>query len=361
MECRFARLFSFRATHGYFAGTDLRFVEWFPTPATVVALAAHRLVFRPEANGGVVLGETDPESPAGTPRIELADNLGLTFGARAVHPAFLGATEPPPAALHSFLLSNRTGALVDDIGRPHAGATIAESDQVRLIRPRTKLSFAGLMTSSILHIRDANGTVVAQQTVHPIDGDGEVSVDLRPWAPGLFTVQLDDAPAERVYVDDGLYEARPAAILDLVMRPAGGGGFAILEAGGLPVAGGRILQADWSGRATIWRYAVVPRSDPAIDPAHLRIRHEPAAGAPFEFGAAGTHELPGSPAPAILFDSTLPIALRAVPHRGLRVERLDPDGGGFVPALDDLPNPPATSLSLASTPDRPVSEAFVHL
>lgn len=310
---------------------------------------------------GVVLGEIDPESAAGAPRIPLADNLGLTFAARAVHPAFAGATEPSPATLHPFLLSNRSGALVDGVGRPHPGATVAATDQVRLIRTRTTLRFPDLPAPRILRIRDARGSVVGQQTVSPIDGAGAASVDLGPWAPGRFTLQLDTEPEERVYADDGLYESRPAAILELVLRPEGSDGFGILTAAGGLVAGGRIVQVDWAGRATIWRYAVVPRSEPTIDPAHLRLRHEPADGMPFQFVAAGTQPLTGSPAPAVLFESTLPIALRAVPHRGLRIERFDPEGDVFTPTLDDLPNPPPTSLSLASTPGRPVSETFVHL
>jgi hypothetical protein len=291
----------------------------------------------------------------------LDDDVVLTFAARAVDTVFTGATDPPHSPERPFYLSNRLGVLDAGVGRPHAGSFAEATDQVRLVSPRSVLRFDGVSQSDTLRILDAAGAVLRETTVVPTDGLVEIEVDLRPWAPGLFEVQLGEGIAERIYADVNLPAQRPVAILELVLRPAGNEGFPILEAAGEPADGGRTVRTRWRARATAWRYIVVPRSDPGLEPADLRLQHTSDDGTPFEFAPAGTQHLPAEGVGAILFESTTLIGHRAIPYRGLALESRSGAGTEFVAALTDLPNPRPETLSLASTAARPISEVFVYL
>jgi hypothetical protein len=212
-----------------------------------------------------------------------------------------------------------------------------------------------------LQIRDAEGMVVWEKVVAPVEGELEAGVDLGPWAPGVFEVRLGGVVHERVYAEAGLAAGAPVAILELVLRPQGVGGFPILDAAGSPVAGGRLVRLSFQARATFWRYVVVPRSDPDLEADDLRLEHAPDSGPAFAFSQVGAGTVPPGDLEAVWFESTTPIALRAQPYRGLALHARPVPEGGFVPVLTDLPNPRPEVLSPASTPARPVSEVFVYL
>lgn len=361
MNYRYAPLLRFSASHEFFAGTATAFLDWEPTPDCRRSLEQQRLLFRREPNGGVVLYEVNTGLPGASPLIPWTDDLPLRFSATAGATAFAGATEPPPVPGQPFYFTNRRGTLVDGLARPHPGLFAAAADTARLVRPRTAFRYDGVGESEVFRVRDAAGSLVWETTPVPVDGRVEVAVDLQPWSPGWFEVELGTRTPERIFADANLVSSAPAAILELVLRPVTPGGFAIVEADGAPVAGGRAINLSWRARTTVWRYAVIPRSDPAMAPTDLRIQHLAPSGTPFLFEPAGTQVLPANPGVGALFDSTTPIGLRALPYRGLTVERRPGAGEAFVPALSDLPNPRPESLSLASTPARPVSEVFVYL
>lgn len=361
MNYRFASLVAFEAEHGYYAGSDLSFLTWQPTPATLATLARWRLLHRPTPNGGVILYETDPARPGAVPLLGLEPDITLTFIGRVVHDAFPGVTEPPPEPGRPFFFSNRSGQLTAGVGRPHSGAFAAADDQVRLASPRLTLRRGGLAGDIALEVADSRGTVLLRRTLVPDAGSVETAVDLTPWVPGCFEVRWGDGLRERLYADAGLSGEAPAALLELVLRPDGPGGFALVDEDGEPVEEGLVVRPRWQERATVWRYVVVPRTDPDVDPADIRVRHVPDAGAAFLFASAGTLPPSTGEGGAVLFESTTRIGLRAVPYRGLQLQTRAAADAEYVSVVSDLPNPRPGSLSLASTSGRPVSEVFVYL
>ncbi len=361
MNCRFARLLEFAADHQYFAGTELSFLDWAPTPQSAAALAGNRCLYRSRPNGGLVLYEVDTNLPGSVPLVSLADDLVLTFVATEAHPAFTTATAPMPRPALPFHFSNRRGVLASDVGIPHAGALAGPGDQLRLTPPRSTFRVRQTTTSQTWRIRNVRSEVMVERTVPAGTGEWETAVDLTPWAPGRFEIWLGEVLQESVYVDPSGSGERPVAVLELELRPAGGVGFSVLGSDRAPRAGGCQVRVHFGARATYWRYVVVPKTDPEVDPGDVRIEHTPESGAPFEFAAAGTQAMTAGQGEALLLESKAPIALRAVPCRGLKLQTRATPGGDFVSVLTDLPNPRPGAASPISTVDHPVSEVFVYL
>ncbi len=360
MKNRFAQLLDFDADHSYFEGAGSEFLKWEPTPACARAMTGLRLLYRATPNGGLVLYETDSDSSGLASVIPLSNHVALTFAATELTPAFAGATDPTPELGKPFYFTNRVGSLEANVGRPHFGAFAAAADQVRVLAPATVLQFSGLRQTDTLAIRDANGTLVVERQVTPEDGSASVAVDLTPWAPGAFAVQLGENASETIYADLDLPACRPVAILDLVLAPRTGAGFSILNDAGQPVVGGRSIRAHFQGKATIWRYIVVPSESAPIPLADIRLVHFPTQGRAFTFVPAGTRTMPTA-ATAAVFESSAPIALRSIPYRGLTLQRRLGAQGQFVSLATDLPNPSPEPLSPSSAPGRPVSEVFIYI
>lgn len=358
MTIKTTPLFEVRTTHEFFAGARCEALEFSPTPQTADLINQQRMFFRRTPGGYVVLVEVDPFSPTLDPIVPIAPDLRLDFTVRSNDPAFANYTALPDNAFPFHLLSNRRGSVAAPALRLHPNAQVDSDTVASLMGSQLSVNLAAPGVDADLEVTADDGRTLATARVPVNAGRASANFDLSPFTPVPATVALNGVVAFRVMSDRSLVAQQPFAVVTLTARP-GVEDLSLTDNAGRP-RNPRLLVA-FGARTTIWRYTVVTRTDTSLDHTTLLVEDQPPAAGivPLEFAAA----LPKAPLrngeDAVVIESTAPVPFLARPRSGLRLSRRDAVGTATL--LNDLPNPPPSTLSPASTPGRPVSEVFLYV
>ncbi len=344
-------LLELSAAHAYYAGTEVAFAEWSPSPATAELLRRQRMIFKAFANKAMVAVEIGGD---GKPMVAIPPEMVLTFFMHAAAPEMASVTKLPEGWSGCFVFSNKAGT-VGTNGQVHVGTEVPAASQAQFCGLGIPLNLPATAATHSVALQSSAGEVVFSEQVAAADGRVKAIARLTGPEPGLLDVLLDGLRIGRIFATVAASATRPVTVVQLSARAGAEAGFEFVDPSGGVLSPVPAYSIAFGAYTPKWRYVVVPRHASGVVAADLQIIEKTAGQ--FSFGAATAVSLSDG-AQAFALDSTKSVPLSATGIRGLALQRKKSTGPGFDTVYADLPNPRPEARS-SEVPD--TSQVFLYV
>jgi hypothetical protein len=366
--------------HPYFADGRLGELAARPTPATAERLRRLGVVYKPQADGFVLLYA--PPGAAAGPLLPPPGLFPLQFGLALRDPYFANYSDLPlsaaPAALPGQVYCLQPPLAEPAAPRLQQAAAVGAADQLALRPCAFSLPLAAAPQARPVRLRlyrrvapltaaDADGFTTLSPTADGQAAPGvpatvpanatSLPLDVRAWGSGRYRLEVGTGKTRQTvdfFCDDSLSFARPWGVLELGAQGAPSAGMAY------------VLQ--FAARATYWRYHFLARHRPL--PPGLRIAGGdggsfavPAAAAAGVLPVNMAAEGPVAPDKGTVLQSEKKLFLAErqsmLPYQLLSIH-LAPDGQNRSQVVQSaLPN--ASPRDLRQEDGRVISDIIVYL
>lgn len=355
MYTEYALLFELEIKHDFLNGTGGLIPE--PTPLCAGRLADNGLIFRKTAGGFSVLYEC-VKDPSGKRQFlrPLEDGTAFQFALMASSPFFLNSSELPlggDAPFESIYImdnlanniQNGSLLLTSATGSPY----MTGQDRIKLKPPVFEHAFATPNQSAQCEVIDSFGKTVIKKTLPASGGRARFPIDVRDHPPGRFRMKIDGAQAMDFYVDTWLSRKGVFGVVEIYNEAREAPRYRFIAPDGSPVK--RAYAVKVGAREAFWRYKVVLRNRPSMNPSDLSITH-PDATITFQMGAPAALS---DGAKVVTFVSNKKLSMKPRAVKGINLK----GPGAFK--VENLPSPAVSAITSDAPGGDIFSDAFIYI
>ncbi len=335
-------LFSIECAHGFYIGEVCRDLAIEPTAECSVQLGRHRLLFKPQETGGIVIGGQrnigTETSPILEPQVAIAPDTIFTFQLRLKNPNFLTITNVDQSQIKPF-----SGFVFFNApGTPETTDGTIRTVQVHKGALRSPLGFVG----KVFRYAIVSGLDVTTVAVHNAAGQklfqinllpqlSEARIDLNGFPEGIYHLRSFNASGtevanETVFVSDAYPLPQLFGFLQVRYRDD------LLQGS----EEGLVFSLAFENRQITWVYKIdVKDSDSGhpdtLDPNNIQLQSENLA-----FKRSQIAE-------KVTFTSNQPIAMQQKPYQGIQLTHSTPSTNGSETTntlIPHMPNPETRHL-----------------
>jgi hypothetical protein len=367
MSIRFDKLFEVVIRHSFYTSGVSEDFQVTPTCLCAAQLRRHGLLFRTTARGFTVLYEAVVDGEGSPhPRRPIGDHVTFSFRLRPRNPSLANYSDLPweNPAQQLYRLTNwndnrRDSVLLLNDG--DGGAFLSRHDvaeKTPLVFPVTSPSDKPAVKVEIHDdaSRAGFGAPLLAKMVPVHKGVAQHTVDLRGHGPGRYVVFVDGVLWRRCYASDEIMGENVFGVVDMARHDRVPSAYQFTD----PAHGHDVCAKTYTmkinNRKMLWRYLVVLKYRPDIEPEQLSIvrrsdgaKFDPDPGPPQQ-RADGTKVVP------FTLHEPLPFCEKPLP--GLQLKRTDGNGGTKT-EIENLPNP--SPRALGALGGQYCAEVFVYL
>ena len=251
-------LFTINVLHNYYDDKLSKDVAIVPTESCKKALKNSQMIFRPTANGGVILARIiDKDDTLQVPITKL-EKLKLTFYLKTTSAYFYNRTnlELNPTQV-TYLFPNRRGYYFDSFNREEtnifkvtgfpklneekklkhlsktAGKEVSADDEVIFIPSIFRVKFATPISTFNINIKGiSDGSIDLTKTITEAQNFNEYEIELaKNLAPGLYKIGVNAETPQTVYISNQVFHDAPFGIIE-IFHPSDEGKFDFLKTTG---------------------------------------------------------------------------------------------------------------------------------